>query len=171
MSTAARALAQMFGALPGDTRCGVLIGSGDLTLAELREALALPSGARVITTGQAAELLGYSADTWRGWAEAGEVDGAYRDDGTDGHWRLPLAACEEHLARLQGGALHRRRKRGPWPKKAGPTPQAARVGAEADPEGKVVRLRSPALGRRASDDAGPAEPRLARARRPHGRLR
>lgn len=152
-------LAEAIGGLPDGVRCALTIGSGDLTVGELRAALARPSDARVLTTGEAAGMFGYSGDTWREWADRGEVIGAYRDT-PEGMWRLPLRACEEHLARLQDGALHRRRKRGPWPKK-GTAPQAARAGAEADTQGKVVRLRSETVGRRASDDERPAGRGLA----------
>jgi hypothetical protein len=121
----------------------------------------VPSEFRVLTTREAADLFGYSVDTWRGWADEGEVRGAYRDEGEAGTWRLPMKACEEHLARLQSGALNRRRKRGPWQPKARTSAQAPQAGAEADPERKVVRLRPSPVGRRPADDATPESPRLA----------
>lgn len=133
-------------ALPDDTRCSLVVGSGDLTVAELREAIGKPSEFRVLTTGQAAELLGYSGDTWRAWAASGQVHGCYRDD-EGGTWRLPMVECERHLARLQSGALHRRRKRGPWPKEGTP-PSSARAGSENHEAGTLVFRRSKAVERR-----------------------
>lgn len=126
----------------------------------LAEAPTEPSQHRVLTTGEAADQLGYSSPTWREWCEAGEIDGAYRDEGEAGMWRLPLPACLEHLARLQSKALNRRRKRGPW-KKAGPSAQTARAGTGADTEGTLVFRRPSPVGRRAPDDAGPEGGRLA----------
>lgn len=142
-------LAAALSALPDTTRCSLVVGSGDMTVAELREAIGKPSAFRVLTTGQAAELLGYSGDTWRDWASSGQVRGCYRDDGEGGTWRLPMVECEEHLARLQSGSLHRKRKRGPWSKEGTPAP-SARVGAEDHETGTLVFRRSKAVeGRQA----------------------
>ena len=133
---------------------------------ELREALATVPEFRVLTTGQAAESFGYSADTWRGWAEGGEVRGAYRDDG-EGMWRLPMKACQEHLARLQAKALNRSRKRGPWA--ASEAAQAERVGSKGVSDGKVVALRPSALERGKADAQEPGSSRLAATGRTHRR--
>jgi hypothetical protein len=46
---------------------------------------------RLVTTGQAAAELGFSPDTWREWASAGRIAGAFRDESET--WRLPLAGC------------------------------------------------------------------------------
>lgn len=135
-------------------------------VSELRYALNTRNPRRLLTTGQAAAELGYSADTWRAWAEAGQVQGAFRDDGEDGTWRLPLGACEDHLDRLRKGGTNRRRARGPW--KAAQAPQARGARSEADPGGKVVRLRPEALGRRQADDAGSEGAGLAGPRGTHG---
>ena len=122
-----------------------------LRVSELREALSARSPLRLLTTGQAASELGYSGDTWRSWAEAGKIEGAYRDEGDDGMWRLPLGACEDHLERLRSGTLNRRRKRGPWKAKAS-TAQAGGAGPEGDMEGPVGVLRFAPVGRRKADD-------------------
>lgn len=137
-------------------------------MGELREALATPPEFRVLTTGQAAETFGYSADTWREWAAAGDVRGAYRDDG-EGMWRLPAKACEEHLARLQARALHRRRKRGPW--EASETAQTLRAGSEGVPDGTVVAGGPKTLEFRKADAPKSGSSRLAPAGRAHGRPR
>lgn len=83
-------------------------------VSELRDALNARNPRRLLTTGQAAAELGYSADTWRGWADDGRIEGAFRDDGDEGTWRLPLGACEAHVERLRDRTLSRRRRGKPW---------------------------------------------------------
>lgn len=119
---------------------------------------------RLLTTGQAAAEFGFSPDTWRGWADSGRIKGAFRDEGET--WRLPVVACREHVAVLRSGKAHNRRQRLGWDASTAP---AARAGASADSEGKVVELRPAALGRRAADDAEPGSPGVAGPRRAHGR--
>ena len=85
----------------------------------------------VISTTEAAELLGHSADWWR--RAAPEIDGARREV-EGGPWTLPLAGCRAHLGRKRDeGRLRTRRRdddvkpfgRGPW--KGRPAPQIAAV--------------------------------------------
>lgn len=57
-----------------------------------------PEMPEVLSTVQAARLLGYTPKRWRRWAEQGRVDGAWQDG--DGRWRLPREACRAHLGRL-----------------------------------------------------------------------
>lgn len=80
VSTPARILAQLLETLPGDARCGITIqvGEGPYTIDELRTAL-VARHPRVITTGQAAQVFGWSTDTWARWAQAGEIDGAVQE--------------------------------------------------------------------------------------------
>lgn len=148
--------------LPDDTRCALIVGQGDMTVGELREALRCrEESERVLTTGEAAETFGYAASTWAKWADEGLVDGAYRDDGDSGYWRLPLVGCRDHLADLRRGRNVRRRKRGPW-KEAAPA-QTGRAGTEGVPAWTVLRGGPEAVGRRQADDAEPEGPELAEA--------
>lgn len=121
-------LAQWLAELPDDARCAITVGSGDLTIGELREALALPPD-RLVTTGGASSELGYSADTWREWADEGKIPGAFRD-APDGYWRLPLAACRDHIEGLRHA--RKRRQRLGWDASAASEkpekPQPARKG-------------------------------------------
>jgi hypothetical protein len=145
-------LAEMLAELPDDTRVSVTIGSGDVRVRELREAFTGPSPHAVLTTGQAAEQFGYSADTWRRWA--GDIAGAYQDDDGRGTWRLPVVGCIEHLRRLS--APKRRRRRGPW------TPEKTRQARAPDLLAqKVAGGGSSTVGRRQADAPGPRFPRLA----------
>ena len=81
--------------LPDDAVLTVSVRKADL-LAALE---ARAGGPRVFSTSQAAEFLGYTVQRWRRWAAAGVIEGAWQDEG--GRWRLPRAACEAHLERLQ----------------------------------------------------------------------
>jgi hypothetical protein len=143
--------------LPDDARVRVTLGEGGIRVGELRKALAAPDPHRVLTTGEASKLLGYSPDTWRTWAS--EVPGSYRDEGERGYWRLPYGGCVEHLRRLQATRT-RRGRRGPW-KKAREAAQAGTAGPEGHRPWSVVRGGSEAVGRRQTDDAKPSGPRLA----------
>lgn len=157
-------MSRSLAALPDDLRCSLIVGSGDMTVGELREMFARPSAFRVLTTGQASEAFGYSGETWRGWADEGRIHGAYRDEGETGAWRLPMLGCEEHLARLQSGTLHRKRKRGPW---EGTPAQTERTWPALVQEGPMVGGGSEAVGRESLDAEKPARSGLAGARRTH----
>lgn len=149
--------AEILAQLSDDTRVSVTVGQGDMRMRELRDALAGVDPHRVLTTGQAAELLGYSADSWRRWAP--EIAGAYQDEGERALWRLPYTSCTEHLRRLQAERrTKRRRKRGPWSTSA----SAREAGSESLQAREVVRVRPPAMERRTSNDARPTTLRLAR---------
>ena len=102
--------------LPDEMKVGLVLGSGDMTVRDLRRAFSAPDPNRVLTTGEASALLGYSADTWREWAP--DVPGAYRDEGERAYWRLPYVGCVEHLRRLKARRLNAGRRRGPWKKEA-----------------------------------------------------
>lgn len=53
----------------------------------------------LLTTGQAAELLGVSSrNTVKNWLEAGAFPGAYKTQG--GHWRFPRHEVEATLDRM-----------------------------------------------------------------------
>ncbi|HEX7089639.1 MAG TPA: helix-turn-helix domain-containing protein [Longimicrobiales bacterium] len=93
--------------LPDDAVLTVSVRKKDL-LAALE---ARAGGPRVFSTAQAAEFLGYTVQRWRRWAQAGVIAGAWQDEG--GRWRLPRAACEAHLERLQreGRSPERRARR------------------------------------------------------------
>jgi hypothetical protein len=168
VSSAARALAQMFGALPGDlpVRITVEPGQGPYTVDEVRAALK-GDHPRVITTGKAAALFGWSADTWARWATAGEVEGAKRDGA---RWRLPYEACEaQYRRRMSGAPTGERKRRGrPRKEKTAPAP-TSRLGAARLPGARIalVEDRSAPLGTRAHDAQGPRGSRLAGPRRPN----
>lgn len=146
--------------LPDETRISLTIGSGDMTVRELRRAFSATDPHRVLTTGEASELLGYSPDTWREWAP--EVPGAYRDDGERAYWRLPYVGCVEHLRRLKARRLKAGRRRGPWKKEAeAKAAQAGGSGAEGVQERKVLRLRPASVGRGQAHHEEPEASRLA----------
>lgn len=86
--------------LPADAPLQITIRAGDLARA-LREA---HGGPEWLSTVEASRLLGYSARRWRDWAQAGEIPGAHQDDG---RWRLPNAACREHLGIVTGRSPRR----------------------------------------------------------------
>lgn len=154
--------------LPDDARVSVTVGSGDLRVADLRRAFGAVDPHRVLTTGEASQLLGYSADTWREWAP--RIPGAYRDPGERAYWRLPYAACVEHLRRLRAERLNRGRRGRPWKQRAlaeqeaghvisieakrAAAAQARDAGAAGVPARPVDGGGPAAVGRRASDDAG-----------------
>lgn len=151
--------AELLAQLPDDARVTVTVGAGDLRVADLREAFAGPDPRRLLTTGEAADTFGYSPDSWRRWAP--NVPGAYQDEGDGSYWRLPYTGCVDHLARLRAERSRvRRRTRGPWGK--GKAASSRAVGSEGVQEGQVLRRRSAAVERRASDDARSSVLRLAR---------
>lgn len=81
-----------------------------LRKADLLRALDITSDApEILSTAQAARMLGYTTRRWREWAVAGQIEGAWQDD--DGRWRLPRRACERWIARraTHGRTAHRRR--------------------------------------------------------------
>lgn len=92
--------------------------------------------------GQVAKRLGRSSRYWREAAKAGSIRGAYEDEG---RWRLPLAACREHLGRK---AVRARGFYGP--RKKAPGAPAARTGATSLPKG-IQLLGRPASLERAED--------------------
>lgn len=72
----------------------------------LRKALE-GEGDVVVSTPEAARLLGHSPEWWR--RAAPDIPGAYQPAG-GGPWSLPLAGCREHLAGLRHrGKLRYRR--------------------------------------------------------------
>lgn len=119
----------------------------------------MPERPEVVTSKQAAELWSYSADTWSQWCRQGEIEGAWQD-GEGGIWRMPYASCEAKVERVRWEARNpnRRKRRGPW--NASPSPPGG-AGTESFSEGKVVRLRSPPMGRGQTDDARPERPGVA----------
>lgn len=75
-------------------------GIGEVTVGEIRG-----ERVRYVTTKEAARIFSYSRKQWARWAPS--IPGAFKDR----IWRLPLAACEEHIQRL---SAYRRRRRAPW---------------------------------------------------------
>lgn len=96
-------LADLVAQLPDEARVCLIVGMGDMTKGELAAALA-STGPVYITTAEASRRYSRSPKWWARAAK--EIPGAHKDR----HWRLPVAGCEEHLARL----IRPRRKRGPW---------------------------------------------------------
>jgi hypothetical protein len=75
----------------------------------LQAALTMAQGGpAVLSTSQAARLLGYTAERWASWAKAGRLDGAYRDE--QGRWRLPNPSCRSLLRELQEQGRHAPRR-------------------------------------------------------------
>lgn len=146
--------------LPDSTRVSLIVGSGDMTMGELRELLSREEDERVLTTGEASEVFGYSQSQWTTWAADGEIDEAYRDDGDSGYWRLPALGCREHLARLRDPMNAKRRSRAPWKR----TPASAeQAGPEGLPAWSVVCGGSAPVGRRKADTQEPGSSGLADA--------
>jgi hypothetical protein len=109
---------EILASLPGETRCSLIVGSGEMTVDELRAALT-SEGPLFLTTAQASERYGWSR---KYWAKVGrDMPGAF----TDGQWHLPVEGCEAHVAAKASQST--RRKRHPWSQaKAAPS---ARAGA------------------------------------------
>ena len=57
----------------------------------------------ILSTVQASQIVGFSRSYWAQRAKAGDLDGAFADEGE--RWRLPLKACKAHVGRLE--AQHR----------------------------------------------------------------
>ncbi|MEE8551428.1 MAG: hypothetical protein V3T08_09275 [Gemmatimonadota bacterium] len=105
----------------------------------------------LVTTHGASKMFSFAATSWAKWCRAGEVRGAFRD--ANGRWRLPVAACREHVGRLKNqDTRSRRRKRVPWQ-----TAPPASVGTEGvpRPELALVQDGSSTVGPEARDDAKP----------------
>ena len=85
--------------MPNSTVC-YIPGVGEVTLGDVRG-----EHVRYITTEEAARLFSYRPETWARWAPS--IPGSFRDR----MWRLPLAGCEAHIARLREP---KRRRRLPW---------------------------------------------------------
>lgn len=154
-------IANALAKLPDGTRIALTIGSGDLTVRELRQALSYDDSVREITTGEAATLFGRSREYWASKAAAGKIERAYKDK-VGGVWRLPYRACVEHVARRRRAVNRpgRKRKRGPWSAAPSSTPRA---GTEDLPRKglKVVAGGSQAVGQGTGGDAQPEGSRMA----------
>lgn len=87
----------MLAMLPDDAQLTITVRKADLLKAlEHRTDL----GPENLSTAQAALRYGYSAERWRRWADAGQLEGAWQD-ARGGSWHLPLAVCERHIRTLQ----------------------------------------------------------------------
>lgn len=60
-----------------------------LVLEELRALDGRPEHGRMMSTGEAAEVLGVSCKTVRRWIDAGRFPGAVKTSGEAGEWRIP----------------------------------------------------------------------------------
>lgn len=97
-------LADLLAAADDTTRVSVTLGSGDLTIGELRAAFTR-SGPVLITTEEASKRYGWGQGYWRDLAKV--THGAVKDR----MWRIPVEACEAHVAAKRAP---RRRQRRPW---------------------------------------------------------
>ena len=83
----------------------------------LRELIALVergSGVpRILSTAQAAKVLGYSTKTWLRRCKEGQLPGAFRDERD--RWRIPREDAERFIAQQhnRNGGIRGPRKRGP----------------------------------------------------------
>ena len=112
--------------LPNDTRVSITVGAGDITMGQIRAAASQSRPDRLLTTTEASEAFGYSSDTWRKWASAGEIEGASQD-AEGGPWRLPYGACEaHHEIRSKKGGVRRGK-----PRKTTAPASAPQVGSES----------------------------------------
>mgnify|MGYP001581131207 CR=1 FL=1 len=111
-------VADAIAALPDDCRCAVVVGSGELTIGDLRLALAVDSGDRAMTTVQCATEWGHAPEWWQDRARDGSIHGAYQES-EGSQWYIPRGHAKVFLREYREG----RRKRGsrrPWkgPQKA-----------------------------------------------------
>jgi hypothetical protein len=106
--------------LPDDAQITITVRKADLAKALETRA----GGPLIMTTTQAAHILGYTPERWRRWAQSGAIPGAYQNS-EEGAWHLPRGACEQHIANLGRRGTKRqpslvpiasptRRPRGPW---------------------------------------------------------
>lgn len=85
-------MADALRALPPDAEIEI-----SATVEEWRNRLPhLTGGPEVLSTRQAADLLGWTPKRWRGWAKDGKIEGAFQDE--KDRWRLPNEACREFIA-------------------------------------------------------------------------
>lgn len=82
--------AHTLASLPDTTRVSVIVGQGDITVEQLREAFTT-EGPRYLTTEQASETFGFGPAYWRDLAS--ELPGAVKGR----HWLLPIESCEAHM--------------------------------------------------------------------------
>lgn len=97
----------------------------------------------VLSTVQAARVIGYSPKWWRVRCERGEIEAWQDSEG--GPWRFTAEAARKHLAAKQVKKATGRR--GPYRKEKTPAPQALHIGSEDMETGKVLELRPQAVGR------------------------
>ena len=102
--------------LPASTRIWI-DGYGESTVGQVRG-----SPVEYITTDEAARRFSYAPETWARWAPS--IPGAFKDR----LWRLPLAGCRAHIARLR---TPERRRRVPWKAKSAPPARARAARLEA----------------------------------------
>ena len=126
---------QTLSELPDATEC-YIHGVGVVTVGEIRG-----ERVRLITTKEAARRFSYTPVTWAHWAPG--IPGAFKDR----MWRLPLAACEAHVA-------------------AHASPAQSRVARSPHlPQGPVLDSGPPAVEIGSEDDAESGSGWLARRRR------
>lgn len=109
------------------------------------------AGPEIVSTVQAARILGYSPKWWARKCGAGEVDGAYQDEG---YWRLPLSSGRALILKRQHSC-----RRGP--SKKAPPAFTASARAKGVSGRKVLSMRPEAVGRRPDRSTKPERPRLA----------
>lgn len=114
-------LSEALSHLPDDTRCSVVLGGGDLTLGELRSALAAQGSNRDMTARELAAEFGHSKDWWQDRARAGEIPGSYQA-GERGRWYIPRESATVFLRETRERGSRKRRHRRPW---KGPGQEAA----------------------------------------------
>lgn len=75
-----------------------------LVLEELRQLDGTPDRGRLVTTGEAAEILGVSAKTVRRWIGDGRFPGAEKTSGNGGgEWRIPVQEVYRAAGEDPGG--------------------------------------------------------------------
>ena len=102
----------MFDGLSDTVRCSLIVGSGDMTVGELRASLA--NGPIYLTPKMAEDMFGiYRKRTWSEWCSEGIVAEAWQD-AVGGTWRFPVASAEAVIAQKRNGTTSKRRGlRGP----------------------------------------------------------
>ena len=153
-------IAKYFATLPDEVEITLTVGTGQTSIGDLRQAFIATQHKRILTTGEASRMFGYSSSQWAKWAP--EISEAYQD-AEGGPWRLPYAACEAHVAKRETDAKRKgRNRRGrPWKKAKRASPSRERATSVSRGRFEVLQGGSPPLGNEAPGSSQPESPRLA----------
>ena len=107
-------IAEAIASLPDETRIAVVVGSGELTVGDLRQALAVDSAERAMTTVQCAAEWGHSPEWWQDRARAGQIHGSYQES-AGSQWYIPRGQAKVFLREyVESKRRKRKRVTKPW---------------------------------------------------------